>query len=579
MKITRLAVIILFVVFSSNLFSQTQPTFEKTTYRDSVNRLYIQTELPLYLFVATDPQGKNMHELSQNNSDTVFNKPEPMYLDGNGKHHIQHFDVFENKPIIFPIWADGIAPTSTASFSGAPKFIVGKSITYGVGLEVNITTTDDISGVKKVFCSINGAQYLEYKEALRLQKEGENVLKFFAVDNVGNTAEIAEKNFIIDRGVPKTYHTITGISQQDSTNILSTTSIIYLEPTDVISGVAKTYYKFDTGSEAIYDGKSIPIVQLNEGSHTLYYYSVDNVNNKELAQSFTFYLDKSAPIVATDVLGDRFIVDNRIYFSGRSKLKITAIDNKIGVKNVLFSIDGSDFQKYNDPFYLPSKPGIHVIRYFAEDSLENSTQGKKGLNRQEYRHNVSKVYLDLTGPALSYEFSGLTFETRDTIFINTTTKIKLSYSDLESGTKKLAYTINSNPTEIDYKEPISITTSGFNSISAIGYDNVNNRNFKTFNFVVDGNAPEINTQFSVDPLTKFESLPIYPPFVVLYVAPFDNLTGVKQIQYSVNGQPKKIYTGKIEGFKKGEKNTVKIEVSDNLNNESTKEIQFYILEK
>jgi len=558
--------------------AQQQIPVDKTSYRDSVNKFYVQTSLPLYLYISTKPNDGNPHELSQSNSPTQYNKVEPMYLDGSGEHHIQHFDAIENKAVIFSVYADGTAPVSQSFFENSTQF-KNKTQYYGVGMHVRLTNKDDMAGISKLYYSVNSEPYKMYNGNIPFSAEGTQTLKYYSTDNVGNVEKPNERIFTIDVSAPVTYYNVTGISKQDNTNIISTATVIYLEPTDQIVGVDKTYYRFDSATYTPYNGMNIPIQQLSEGEHTLYFYSIDKLQNKETEQKFEFYLDKSAPIVATDVLGDRFIVNNQVYFSGRSKLKITAVDNKIGVKDVKFSIDGAEFKKYTDPFYLPSKPGLHVVKYYAVDSLENKTIEDKKYENLVYRHNVSKVYVDLTGPDMFSEFIGDKFFTRDTLFINAQTRIKMDYTDAESGKQKLTYTLDNNPTEINYKEPITLSEPGFHKISIIGYDNVNNRNFKTISFILDNIAPEIYTKYSVASIGAFEGKDIFPPFVEVFVAPTDNLVGIKQILYSVNGQPDKEYLRKIEGFAKGQKNTVKITVIDKLNNQAQTTLEFYILEK
>jgi hypothetical protein len=83
-------------------------------------------------------------------------------------------------------------------------------------------------------------------------------------------------------------------------------------------------------------------------------------------------------------LGDRFIVDERVYFSGRTKLKITAIDNKVGIKKVMYSVNEEAFSAYAEPFYLPARQGTHTIKYHAIDSLDNRTSDFEKLQYQEF---------------------------------------------------------------------------------------------------------------------------------------------------------------------------------------------------
>jgi len=79
-------------------------------------------------------------------------------------------------------------------------------------------------------------------------------------------------------------------------------------------------------------GQPIKLSSLAEGEHTLTYFSVDKVNNNEEKKTHTFFLDKSAPRVISEVVGNTFIANGREYFSGRTKLKLVALDNKAGVR-------------------------------------------------------------------------------------------------------------------------------------------------------------------------------------------------------------------------------------------------------
>ncbi|MDR1864365.1 MAG: hypothetical protein LBR08_02220 [Bacteroidales bacterium] len=555
-----------------NVGAQAVVEHEKNAYTDSLNRYYIQTEQPLYLYLSTKPNDPHPTPVANSNSGVVKNTVEPMYLDGNGLHTIQHYDAICHTKVVFYVYADGVAPVTQSNFSGSVA-TVDKTLYYGKDLDISLNAKDDLSGIACTYYSINGAAYQKYDKNTHIPvKQGANVLKYYSADHVGNMEKVKEKTFTVDDAPPITYHTVTGIG---ANNAISVKSIIYLQPADAVSGIARTAYRFDDGEEQAYNGKFIPTQQLSEGDHTLYYYSVDKVNNRETARSLKFYLDKTAPIVATDVLGDKFIINDQIYFSGRTKMKLTAVDNKIGVKETKYSINDANFVPYVEPFYLPSKPGIHTIRYFAVDSLDNSTVTNDG-DDMRYTHTVNKVYVDLTGPSLAYRYKGPVFVTRDTTFISSATEIALSGSDNESGLQKLAYTLDKNPVEIAYNTPVTIEKGGVHSMNVVGYDNVNNRNFIPVVFVVDNMPPVIRAVFSVDPIGTMDAFPVYPAYVQLFVAPTDNLTGIDKITYSVNGQPDRDYRSYIDGFRQEQKYEVKLTVSDKLGNTEEKIIYFHV---
>jgi len=452
----------------------------------------------------------------------------------------------------------------------------GKTI-YGKNLVVNINANDETSGVNTTNYSLNGKAYSPYLEALNFDKEGQYTLKYFSVDNVGNVETVTEKTFDVDITPPVTTSTISGVNIKDE-NIISLQTKIYFNPTDKLSGVASTFYVIDGGKQKLYNGNIIPLKPLTDGDHTIKFYSVDKVGNKENEQTLSFYLDRTAPITASDVLGDRFIVGDQIYFSGRTKLKLTAVDNKSGVKEVKYSVDDSEFNSYEDPFYLPSEQGFHIVKYYAVDNTENVTSGDKGVGSgyQEYKLSVDKIYVDLTGPSLNHSISGSKFYTRDTTFIGPKTKIKLTAKDGESGLQYISYSINDAQKETTYSTPFVVNVpSGLHKIEYFGYDNVNNRNIGQFLIFMDNEGPIINYKFSIVPTGTKDGLEIYPNYASMFITIQDKLTGVSKIYYSLNGAKEVKYKNYVTGFKKGQVNTIKVRALDKLNNETIQEFKFH----
>ena len=50
-------------------------------------------------------------------------------------------------------------------------------------------------------------------------------------------------------------------------------------------------------------------------------------------------------------MGNTYMVGGKEYSSGRSRLKVAAVDNKAGVKEVWFSINGAPFELYDKPVF------------------------------------------------------------------------------------------------------------------------------------------------------------------------------------------------------------------------------------
>ncbi len=303
------------ILFFSFLFlfgiasAQEMKTHEKTFYIDSAKKYYQQAKLPIYIFISHSKTGTPT-ALNPEQADGKSGEWKEIVLDGHGKHYLKHSEDGRTEDK-YAIYADGIAPKSSIKFESAPKFVKGGVFYYGKGLTIPLSTTDEMSGVKQLYHSLNQAAFSDYSTAMNANQEGEQEYKFYAVDNVGNAETPKAYKFTVDLTAPSTFHNVVGISEG---KIISTNTKLYLTGEDKISGISKTYYHFDEEPDKVYKGGIIPFTYLADGEHTLYYHSIDNVSNEEIIQTFPFYLDKTAPIMSSDVLGDKFIVNDQVYF-------------------------------------------------------------------------------------------------------------------------------------------------------------------------------------------------------------------------------------------------------------------------
>jgi len=184
------------------------------------------------------------------------------------------------------------------------------------------------------------------------------------------------------------------------------------------------------------------------------------------------------------------------------------------------------------------------------------------------------VYVDLTGPSLSYQYEGQKFTKGDSTYINNQTKIKISATDEEAGLQSVAYSLDGNQAELPYKEPFTVPADGFHKVTCIGYDNVNNRNIKPFDFIVDNRGPDIFHHFSISPIQKSENLDVYPSYVTIFLASTDQSTGSEAIKYTINDGKEIVYIDKIGGFAKDKVYKITVKSADKLGNATVKEIKF-----
>jgi hypothetical protein len=295
------------------------------------------------------------------------------------------------------------------------------------------------------------------------------------------------------------------------------------------------------------------------------------VGNRSINTTFNFYYDKLAPLTASDILGDKYLYQEKVYFSGRTKMKLTAIDNKAGVKEIYYAIDNEQFKIYEDPFYLPSVQGNHTIKFYSVDRLSNRPSGA-----EEYKHNINLVFLDLTGPDISHNFTGPTFKTADELFLGPFTSIHLVAKDNQSGLQYISYSLDGVQAETRYDKPIVLNvSSGKHKIEMFAYDNVNNRNVHQTEVHFDAGAPRILPNFSTNIIEQREGNPVYPVYTVLFLAATDEIVGNDKIYYSINDGNEQIYSNPISNFQAGKKYDIKVRAVDKVGNESRQTVSFF----
>ena len=550
-----------------SLQGQNKPQFERKVYVDDKNHVYVQDSLPVYLFISTTPDGSGAVKLQSESQPKLVN---PMYFDGHGRHHLIHKDYDHEVEVKYDIYADGIAPATVHKKEGAPLFQKDDKLYCGKDLKIRLISSDEMSGVDKTYYSIDPVDFVEYTSLLSFDTEHDYVLKYFSVDHTGNAEKIHSQKFTVDLTAPTTQYSLGGDNFQDT--ILSSNAKITLNASDALSGIEGVYYKLDNKPTAVYS-EPITTAGLSEGSHVLVYFSIDNVKNKEEKNEFHFYLDRTAPVVLNEVLGDSYFVNGKEYSSGRSKLKLTAVDNKAGVKAIYYSINGAEYKKYDAPIYMPATQGNMVLKTYALDNVNNRTGANKEAN------NLRASYVDLTGPELSYSFKGLQFKERDTSFITPKTDIILKARDNESGLKEMLYSLDEQ-SEMGYEKSFRVSKEGSHHVEFSAYDNVNNSSNAHLHFIVDDAGPEIFPRFSITPIgtreVKGKKLDVYPPHMVLFLSATDTQSGFLKMSYSLNGAKEQPYTGIIRGFLPKKNYTLKVKAWDELNNQRITEIEFAI---
>ena len=561
------------VILVTGVAAQEQFKHEPKTFTDKTGKFYINKTLPLYLYLDINESGLTKKKLKSESSPKYSS---PFFLDKDGYNAIRtpwlvnpktRKTVYPKRDLIFEIYADSKAPSTKITYPNAAQFHLGDTLYLGKSYLVNLKSYDAVSGVDKAYYSLNGKAYIAYGNNFELPGEQLYNIKFYAADRVGNAASYKMRKVFPDRSTPVTEMKILGDKYKD---ILSVRSKVELTASDKFAGVKQVYYQLDSGAITPYN-REVSLNRLSEGLHAVSYYASDNVLNQEPIQKYEFWLDRTSPIIIDELLGDNTYINGVAYSSGRTKLKLTAVDNKAGLKAVYFSVNGEPYKKYERPFYISSKKGNAVIKYYALDNVNNKSTSTISST------SSTRTIIDLTGPTINRAFIGPQFTMLDTVYISAKTNIKLSGSDTGAGMSYINYSIDKLKQE-RYADLFNVNEEGFKTVSYFGYDYVNNSSRKVFSFVVDAQGPEITIQQSVSihMHTEVDSVqvPVFPPHVIIWLSAFDKVTGTKNIAYAINNGAFVPYTGQLRGFKTNKVYYLKVRATDVLGNSEEKEFVF-----
>jgi hypothetical protein len=147
------------------------------------------------------------------------------------------------------------------------------------------------------------------------------------------------------------------------------------------SGVAATYYKIDGGAQQ--EGTTFTV---QNGQHTIEYWSVDNAGNEESHKTATVTVDTEPPTISiTEPTAGIYLLGNKILSMGskpicigRITIKADASDDGTGVQMVTFDVDG-------DTGYATSAPYQYTYRgvKFGSAKATATAYDAKGLTAQD----------------------------------------------------------------------------------------------------------------------------------------------------------------------------------------------------
>lgn len=565
------------IISSSAIFSQQQPVHKKKMYCSPDGKLYFNKDLPVYFWISSSGDTNSEKQLIK--SETTPQYSNPMYFDTEGRNTLRSPSAVDTvtKKVVYPlmdvqfqIYSDSKPPITKNHIKCRAQYIRNNAIYIPDSAIIEFSSADEMSGVENIMLSVNEENYKPYTHSFIADNEKIYIFKYYAVDNTGNTEKVSTLTIQLDKTAPKSTLKISGGQYE---NIISGACTIEITTKDTLSGVSKTFVALDDSIFRPFYGK-LMTNRMIQGEHIIKYYSVDNLGNKENIQSYSFYVDNVPPQVIEEIMGKTFIANGKEFSAGTSRLKISSFDNKAGVKEIYYSINNTQYVKYEKPVTLSSYKGNLIIKNYAIDNV-----GNRNDNNFSNSRNASIPYVDLGEPWVGHRFIGPVFESRDTLFINENTLIELEAKDTESGIQKIEYQLDSGELVI-YNKPFYISYEGNHRITVFGYDNTDNLTRQEFKVEVDTIGPVIYERFSNTVINTVEiegkSYSQYPYYVVLFLSATDYKSGYENLFYKLNNLPEQSYMRDIRGFEEDKVNKVRIRALDKLGNQTIKYLEFFV---
>lgn len=304
---------------------------------------------------------------------------------------------------------------------------------------------------------------------------------------------------------------------------------VTVSSTDDSAGVQEIAYSVNGGSIVTTAGTSVTFPLTAEGTHTVAYKASDKAGNIEAEKTITVRIDKTAPQTASIVTGD----GSGAVFNNSAAVQLTATDSLSGINEIRYSVDGGAELVYAGSFVIDT-PGNHTVAFYALDNAGNiETQQTLDLEIIDTIPPVSSLAVTPTPNANGWYVSAI--------------NIAITSTDVNgSGVKEIVYSLDGAAavTVPGDTMTMDLASEAKHTFTYFARDNAGNaETAKTVPIFIDMTAPVTSynlTGHGVD--GKFITQ------AAVELSSTDNVSGVKEIRYSINGEPEQIISASTASF-------------------------------
>ena len=298
-----------------------------------------------------------------------------------GQHRLSYYavDDVENREheTVFTFFLDKSSPTIESAVHGDQHSVNGKTF-VSRRTTVNLAAEDNKIGLDRIEYRINNAEYEKYSTAFPVPvQETKVVIRYRAADKLNNTSAEGSLTLHMDKTPPTTAYSFKGPNSAQRGSIwISTDSEIILAGKDSESGVQTVYYKIGEEPETAF---TEPFKIANEGRYDFRFWSVDQVNNRQEAETLVLVIGSTPPelvetfsVLSTESAKDEEGNTIQVY-PQKTSVFLGGTDKSASIAGIWYSINGSKEISYNAPLNF-SDEGTFTLVVRAQDKVGNETR-------------------------------------------------------------------------------------------------------------------------------------------------------------------------------------------------------------
>jgi len=261
--------------------------------------------------------------------------------------------------------------------------LCGASVYANAGTRFRFAARDDIA-VDRIVCSIDGGEDKIYTGELPSGSEGSHVIRYYAVDKVGNRENSKYYHYTVDLTPPESVVRISSpVITSGGKTYISGHAVVSIDAADASSGVANVRYSLNgkdfipyAAGFIIPAGEDVALrvrVEDKVGNASAVFALVRKTGDRVNADAFPLTIDAAAPTVTIVPQSTFVIIDGKNVAPRGAVFAVNAEDTGSGVSAVYVRIDGrGDFMPYNGSLAF-STPGAHFIEAKSADLTGNES--------------------------------------------------------------------------------------------------------------------------------------------------------------------------------------------------------------